>query len=300
MVRSVYGLSATGDIPVWVSVSMSMSMSMSVRHCNSCIADFAITVLRLTHAYRRPTIDLLSNLPARVRRPMSARVTLPATPHRITFVLLSGWVMTGSQRAARSVYVYSDETGQQSRGAWLVVAAVVITEHRKEIERQLEGIEYRTDKRHLDWYRCDARRVRRYLEEALAIDGLNRTVHFRAYEHIEPADYHGYGIATVLDVANLLQPLSAATFVPEGFTRPTRERLERAARGRFKRAKVWSSGFHGCSIVRFADAVAGLIGEHRFRAGSKRHFPELVSPYFVELKNETPRLRMMSAPGGRA
>jgi hypothetical protein len=198
--------------------------------------------------------------------------------------------MTGSQRAARSVYVYSDETGQQSRGAWLVVAAVAITEHRVAIERQLEIVEGRTNKNHLDWYRCDGKRVRRYLEEALAIEGLDRCVHFRAYERIEPVDYHGYGIATVLDVVDLLQPVSTATFIPEGFTRATRDRLKREARRRFRRVRVYSDGFHGCSIVRFADAVAGLIGEHLFRPGSKRHFPELVSSSFVELKNETPRL----------
>jgi hypothetical protein len=197
--------------------------------------------------------------------------------------------MSGSQRAARSVYVYSDETGQQSRGAWLVVAAVAITEHRNAIERQLEDIERRTDKQHFDWHRCDAKRVRRYLEEALAIELLDRAVHFRAYEQIEPVDYHGYGIATVLDVADLFQPVSSVTFTPEGFTRSTRERLQSAARRRFRRPRVWSDGFHGCSIVRFADAVAGLIGEHLFRPGSKRHFPELVSSSFVELKNETPR-----------
>jgi hypothetical protein len=206
--------------------------------------------------------------------------------------------MTGSQRAARSVYVYSDETGQQSRGAWLVVAAVAITDHRKAIERQLEEIERRSAKNHLDWYRCDGRRVRRYLEEALAIDGLDRAVHFRVYEHIEPVDYHGYGIATALDVADLFQPVSTVTFVPEGFTRATRERLESAARRRFRRPRVWSDGFHGCSIVRLADAAAGLIGEHLFRPGSKRHFPDLVSSSFVELKNETPRLRVLNAPGG--
>jgi hypothetical protein len=111
-------------------------------------------------------------------------------------------------------------------------------------------------------------------------------------------DYHGYGIATALDVADLFQPVSTVTSVPEGFTRSTRERLESAARRRFKRARVWSDGFHGCSIVRFADAVAGRIGEHLFRAGSKKDFPDLVSSSFVELKNETPRLRVLNAPGG--
>jgi hypothetical protein len=86
--------------------------------------------------------------------------------------------MTGSYRAARSVYVYSDETGQQSRGAWLVVAAVAITEHRKAVEHRLELVERRADKNHVDWYRSDAKRVRRYLEEALAIDGLDRPFTF--------------------------------------------------------------------------------------------------------------------------
>lgn len=208
--------------------------------------------------------------------------------------------MTGSHRAARSVYVYSDETGQQSRGKWLVVVAVVITDHRKQIERQLEDVESKSGKELDDWHVCRPKPLRRYLSQALAIDRLASAVHFRVYERVEPVDYHGYGIMTVLDVADLFQPVSMATFIPEGFTRSTRDRLERAARSRFHRATVWSGGFYGCSIVRFADAVVGLIGEDRFRASSNKHFPELVSSSFVELKNETPRLRVLSAPGGRA
>jgi hypothetical protein len=207
--------------------------------------------------------------------------------------------MTGSHRAARSVYVYSDETGQQSRGAWLVVAAVVITEYRKQIERQVEDIERRSEKRLDDWHLSKPKHLRRCFNEALAIDGLTSAVHFRVYERIKPADYHGYCIETILDVAELFRPVSAV-FMPEGFPRPARERLERSARDRFDRAEVWSGRFQGCSLVRFADAVVGLIGQDRFKPGGPKHFPELVSPLFVELKNETPRLRVLSAPGGRA
>jgi hypothetical protein len=200
--------------------------------------------------------------------------------------------MTGSHRAARSVYVYSDETGQQSRGAWLVVAAVAITEHRHAIERQLEEIERRTEKKHQDSYACEPKRLRRYLEEALAIETLTRAVHFRVYEHIGRGDYQGYGIATALDVADLFQPVSTAVFVPEGFTNATRERLETKARKRFARTEVWSGNFDGCSLVRFADAVAGLIGRDRFKPGSRKNFPDLVSPSFVELKKAKPPGRM--------
>lgn len=207
--------------------------------------------------------------------------------------------MTGSHRAARSVYVYSDETGQQSRGKWLVVVAVVITNHRKQIERQLEDVERRSGKELDDWHFCKPKHLRRYLEGALSIDELARAVHFRLYERIKPADYHGCCIETVLDAADLFEPVSAV-FMPEGFPRAPRERLERAARERFDRAEVWSGKFRGCSLVRFADAVAGLIGQDRFRTGSPKHFPDLVNPSFVELKNETPRLRLLSAPGGRA
>jgi hypothetical protein len=196
--------------------------------------------------------------------------------------------MTASQRSARSVYVYSDETGQQSRGAWLVVAVVAITEHRNAIERQLEEIERRTEKNNQDSYACEPKRLRRYLEEALAIDRLTRAVHFRVYEHIARRDYQGYGIATALDVADLFQPVSTAVFVPEGFTSAMRERLETKARTRFARTEVWSGNFDGCSLVRFADAVAGLIGRDRFKPGSRKNFPDLVSPSFVELKKRNP------------
>lgn len=196
--------------------------------------------------------------------------------------------MTGSHRAARSVYVYSDETGQQSRGAWLVVAAIAITDDRKQIERQLQEIERRSGKALDDWHISRPKTLRRYFDEALAIERLARAIHFRVYERIEPVDYHGYGIATILDVADLFQPVSIATFIPEGFNRSTRDRLERVARSRFDRAKVWSGGFYGCSIVRLADAVAGLIGENRFRTGSKKHFPEFASALFIELKTKPP------------
>lgn len=195
--------------------------------------------------------------------------------------------MTGSHRAARSVYVYSDETGQQSRGAWLVVAAVVITEHRKQIERELEDIERRSGKELDDWHCCKPKHLRRYLDAALSIDGLASAVHFRVYERIRPADYLGRSIETVLDSADVFDPVSVV-FIPEGFPRRSRERLESEARERFDRAEVWSGKFRGCSLVRFADAVAGLIGQDRFKKGSPKHFPDLVNPFFVELDKRNP------------
>lgn len=207
--------------------------------------------------------------------------------------------MSATNQRPRSVYLYSDETGQQSGGRWLVVVAVSITADRKAIERRLREIEVASEKQQEDWHSCSPKRLRRYLQGALRVEGLPAAVHYRVYENIEPSDYQRYGIDTVLDVADLHRPLANAVFVPEGFTRHTRERLQRAARKRLGHSEVWSSGFKGCSIVRLADALAGLVAQNKFAAGGRKDFPDLVHPSFVHLKNETPRTQLECA-GGQA
>lgn len=199
--------------------------------------------------------------------------------------------MTVTLRRPGTAYIYSDETGQQSRGKWLIVVAVVATERRRVIEHQLEVIEDISEKRLDDWHGCNPKRLRRYFERALGVRELADAIYYRAYQAISPSDYHGYAIETVIDIANTLQPSSSVIFVPEGFTRFNRRRLENEARSRVGRCEVWAGGFRGSSIVRLADALAGLIGQHRFNPGSRKHFPELISDWFVELKTKPPHAR---------
>jgi hypothetical protein len=196
--------------------------------------------------------------------------------------------MTAAPKRPRTAYIYSDETGQHSHGQWLIIVAIVATERRRLIERQLEVIEEISKKQFADWHRCHPRRLGHYLEQALKVPELVGGIYYRVYERISPADYHGYTIETVVDIAKMVRPSLSAIFVPEGFTRFQRCRLETEARRRVGRSEVWAGGFRGSSIVRLTDALAGLIAHDRFSPGSRKHFPELVADWFVELKDETP------------
>lgn len=186
-----------------------------------------------------------------------------------------------------TVFVYSDETGQQTHGRYLVVAMVAITGYRQAIEAALETIEARSDKKRDDWRSCNPRRLRQYLTAALDVSQLKGCVYYRVLKAIEPRNYHLQVAQTVLDVAHRFEP-TKAVFIPEGFPRDARRKLQLAGRNQFASCEVWSSGFKGSATVRLTDALAGLIAQSRFAPGSRKDFPELNYDWFQEVQKKPP------------
>ena len=183
---------------------------------------------------------------------------------------------------SRPVFVYSDDTGQQTQGRHFVFCGIAITQYRRLLEEQLKAIEEKSEKRLDDWAGCNPKRLRRYLELALDIEGLQGTVFYRHRQNIGAGDaYEAHAIDAAIAVAAAYEPTLKRTFIPEGMPAGARRRLEVKARS-FPggRVEVWSGRLEKTPINRLADSLAGLLAQPVLNPGGRKDFPDLIPEWF--------------------
>jgi hypothetical protein len=182
-----------------------------------------------------------------------------------------------------SVHLYSDETGQHTRGRFFIVAGVALSAYRQKIRTDLLRIEAESGKELRDWHKASTQRLRAYLTAALAMPELHGRIFFRVHERIAPSDYWPRTIDTLLAAATAFRHgTEPVTVVHEGFTRGTRKKLARELKvhGRFD---VWPGVFEMRPEIRLADALAGLIAQVKFPRGAKEVCTDLLPGWTREL-----------------
>ena len=80
------------------------------------------------------------------------------------------------------VYVYVDESGQDTAGVFFVVSVLLTQPERDHLIKQLEDIETRTKKRNYKWRPANYRYRRAYIEELLKLSWLENNVFYETYE----------------------------------------------------------------------------------------------------------------------
>jgi hypothetical protein len=188
---------------------------------------------------------------------------------------------SGTKTPSKPVFVYSDDTGQQTTGRHFVFCGIAITQYRRLIEEQLKAIEEKSEKRLDDWASCNPKRLRNYLELAIGLEGLHGTVFYRRRENIGAGAYEAHAIDAAIAVAVAHEPTSNRTFIPEGMPAGARTRLKVKARS-FPggSVEVWSGGFDKTPIVRLADSLAGLVAQPVVNPGGRKDFPDLIQDWF--------------------
>lgn len=182
-----------------------------------------------------------------------------------------------------SVHIYSDETGQQTRGRFFIVAGIALSAYRQKIRTDLLRIEAESGKELMDCHKTSPRRLRAYLAAALAMPELRGRIFFRVHERIDPSDYWPRTIDTLLAAAEVFRHgTQTVTIVHEGFTRGTRKKLARELKGH-GRFDVWPGFFEIRPEIRLADALAGLIVQAKFPRGAKAACTDLLPDWAREL-----------------
>ena len=98
-----------------------------------------------------------------------------------------------------SVFVHFDETGQQTGGRYLIVAAVAVTSHRRLIDARLCEAERLSKKGGQDWSGTSPTRLSRYLSMALEIPDLQGGIFYRVCKNVDPKQYVNMTISAALD-----------------------------------------------------------------------------------------------------
>ncbi|MBI4130493.1 hypothetical protein HY468_04205 [Candidatus Roizmanbacteria bacterium] len=103
--------------------------------------------------------------------------------------------------AAKKLYCYVDETGQDSLGKIFIVS-VVVPENRDKLLNYLTELELKTGKGRLKWGRASQEKRLRYLEEIVNQRKYPLKMYFSVYE-----DTKEYKNATVLTIAKSIHKI---------------------------------------------------------------------------------------------
>lgn len=169
------------------------------------------------------------------------------------------------RRMARKLYVYADESGQDTEGRLFTVAAVgVFAEEQERYRQLLEHIEKESGKGKRKWTRANPRQRRAYMEAVLQL----RAFHGRLFcaRFRDTMAYERCMLETVAESVNRMaagQPCDA-TLLIDGLPRNLRHRSAAALRRQLPRERVRIEKVRGLNeqsdpLMRLADALAGLV-----------------------------------------
>ncbi len=163
------------------------------------------------------------------------------------------------------LYVYVDESGQDTEGVYFVVVAVVLLEGSvsvSELEKTLERIERETRKGKSKWRPTKFRVRTAYLSHLLQIPQLERTLFYMSFR--ETNDYTELTAVTIAQA--ILKRVSGdyqAYIMVDGLKDKDKPRISKTLQRRgIRRRKLRGGKEQNSALLRLADAMAGFIRDY--------------------------------------
>lgn len=173
------------------------------------------------------------------------------------------------------LYCYVDETGQDTLGAFFIVAIVVTDNQQHELERSLEAIEKTTGKK-TKWMKTRDK-VRTAYAEALMQQELPAMIFLKKYSDKNDFDdlevlATAQAINTFREVHSIREDEYKLTITVDGLSKTVAARMASEFRKLgIKPRKIVGKKDESSAIIRLADAIAGLAREaHEGRPDYKR------------------------------
>ena len=182
----------------------------------------------------------------------------------------------------RLVCLYLDDSGQQSRGQFFVIAGVAIAHERAAVSSALCYAETLSRKHLRDWHKTNPDRRISYLTHACAIPAVHAKAFYKVHANCGRADLMQLRVDAVQTAIAVFAHQNKRAIYYEGLTRANRESLEHGLRRRGLKCQVRNGQFETVPEVRLADALAGMIAKVRFSTDGP-DYAHLLYDWFVEL-----------------
>ena len=182
----------------------------------------------------------------------------------------------------RLVCLYLDDSGQQSKGRFFVVAGIAIERDRAAISSTLCRVETISRKHLRDWHRTNAERRIAYLTSACSISALQGRVFYKIYANCADTNQMQLRADAVQDAIAIFAHHSRRAIYYEGLTRASRESLEHGLRRCGLKCEVRNGSFAKVPEVRLVDSLAGMIAKVKFSPDGS-DYTHLIDNSFVEL-----------------
>lgn len=163
-------------------------------------------------------------------------------------------------KETQKLYCYVDETGQDTKGSFFLVAIVITGEERENLIQELEKIESKSLKGISKWKKTSLKRRIDYLEKILTSKLFTDKISYAAFS--DSQDYQELTIiatAKAIISAAPMDDYEASVYV-DGLSRTDRFVVGAGLRHRYVKVKrVRGLRDESNALIRLADAVAGFV-----------------------------------------
>jgi Protein of unknown function (DUF3800) len=166
-------------------------------------------------------------------------------------------------RMSQKLYCYVDESGQDTRGALFVVAAVIAAEDRERVRDLLRLIEYESGKAKRKWTKATRRQRHAYMERVMQSSLLQGRLFYARFS--QTTDYLPcvlHTTARALTISASGQPYQATVLI-DGLQKAERPRVGQGLRQlKVAAKKVRGVRDESDEFIRLADATAGFVRDY--------------------------------------
>jgi hypothetical protein len=160
----------------------------------------------------------------------------------------------------KKLYVYVDESGQDTAGLFFIVAIVIAGEERERLVQELEKIERESLKRTMKWKKVDRARRIAYLEKVSSSPLFAGKISYAIFSGRR--DYREMTVIATAGAITSAAPVEGyeATVCIDGLDRIGSLVVSAELRHRYiKLKKVRGLRDESSALIRLADAVAGFV-----------------------------------------
>jgi hypothetical protein len=168
----------------------------------------------------------------------------------------------------KKIYAYVDETGQDTRGEFLIIAVIVIVGDRTKLRYDLQEIEKQSKKSKLKWTNSTQPQHEGYIRRIAENKGFKGSCFYSVYERINysrPKTFAELTVsATAVAINSVVKKNYKATVTIDGLNSSLYPSYAAGLRSHgIKTHKVRGIRDQADEFIRLADAIAGLTRDVR-------------------------------------
>ena len=187
-----------------------------------------------------------------------------------------------SQSKVQKLYCYVDESGQDTKGDWFLVAVIMLGVNRDKIKLKLEKIERQSGKFTTKWHRSKHLQRTRYFDAIINLKELKYSLYYSIYKNtILFADLIALTTVKAINSQNLQNCL--VQIVIDGLRKNQEKQFSASIRKLgIKTAKVKGARDESDPIIRLADALAGLLRDYyEKKTWTNKYVKQLIKNKYV-------------------
>lgn len=183
----------------------------------------------------------------------------------------------------QKLYCYVDETGQDTKGKWFLVAVVVLGCQRKELQNKLIKIEQQSGKLIAKWHSANHSKRKKYFDAIIKLPILKSALYYSIYENtVLFADLIALTTAKAIHSQNLGN--YQAQIVVDGLRKNLEKQFAASLRKLgIKTLKIKGARDESDPFVRLADALAGLLRDYcEKKSWTNKYVKKLIKNKYVQ------------------